>query len=105
MIKIVSPFLLKCIYGKKDVAAFTSIPPFVIFKSKSFAENKILVNHEAIHLRQYYELAIIFKWPLYLWFSLSRGYKNNPFEMEAYYRQSDLTYLKNRKWLAWRKFV
>lgn len=104
MIKIISPKLIKLIYGNRDVAAFTSIPPFVIFQTKALSENRILVNHEAIHLRQYYELAVIFKWPIYLWFSLTRGYQKNPFEIEAYRNQADLYYLKTRKWLAWRKY-
>lgn len=65
---------------------------------------KVLINHEKIHLRQQLELLII---PFYIWYFIEMyrfGYKNISFEREAFQNEKDLNYLKNRKPYAFLKF-
>lgn len=80
--------------------------PFILLKKKEFKNNKILINHERIHLRQQLELLIIFFYIWYLveyifwWIKLKNkylAYKQISFEKEAYSQESDFNYLKNRK--------
>ena len=86
--------------------------PFIILKKPEFRENKTLVNHEKIHLKQQLELLIIF---FYLWYVIEFFYwclrlKNNYmayryicFEREAYAMEDDLNYLETRKlWSFWK---
>ena len=80
--------------------------PFIILRNKDFKNNKILINHEKIHLRQQLELLIIF---FYIWYVVEYyywlvklknkhlAYRNISFEREAYAMEEDLNYLENRK--------
>ena len=66
--------------------------PFIILRNKDFKNNKILINHEKIHLRQQLELLIIF---FYIWYVVEYyywlvklknkhlAYRNISFEREA----------------------
>lgn len=89
-----------------------TIFPFIILKTKDLKNDKILLNHERIHLRQQLELGIVF---FYLWYFLEFAYRytqykewylaylNISFEREAYTQQYDLQYLKERKfWSFWK---
>lgn len=86
--------------------------PFILLKKKEFKEDKILINHERIHLRQQLELLIVF---FYIWYAVEyyywyfklknkyTAYKYISFEKEAYSKEDDLNYLKNRKlWNFWK---
>ncbi len=76
--------------------------------------NKILINHEKIHLRQQQELLVIF---FYLWYVIEYyywyfrlhnyylAYKHISFEREAYEMEGDLEYLKTRKFWSFRKYM
>ncbi len=82
-----------------------TIYPFVFLKRKALAEDKILINHERIHLRQQIELLIL---PFYIWYIIEfiirffyyrkwhLAYKNISFERESYTNEKDLDYLKSR---------
>ena len=73
-----------------------------------------LINHERIHLRQQLELGLIL---FYLWYLFEyiyrhfqykdhyRAYRNISFEREAFANDRDLTYLNNRKWYGFWKYV
>ena len=73
--------------------------PFIILRNKDFKNNKILINHEKIHLRQQLELLIIF---FYIWYVVEYyywlvklknkhlAYRNISFEREAYAMEEDL---------------
>ena len=88
-----------------------TIFPFVFIKDKVDKENFVIVNHEKIHLRQQLELLII---PFFIWYGLeyifrlfqfknaNLAYRNISFEREAYHNESNLNYLKNRKFF---KFI
>ncbi|MBT8326211.1 MAG: hypothetical protein KJP21_00725 [Bacteroidia bacterium] len=87
--------------------------PFVFFKNKEFSTNKVILNHEKIHLKQQIELLIIFFYIIYLveyivllitHLNHDKAYRNISFEKEAYLKDKDLDYLKKRKfWSMWRK--
>ena len=80
--------------------------PFIFLREKRLKNDKILINHERIHLRQQAELLVVF---FYLWYVLEffcwyvscqdwdTAYRKNSFEKEAYDRENNLEYLKNRK--------
>jgi len=67
-------------------------------------------NHESIHMRQQWELLFIGQWLLYGIFYLGNrlsgmkhhvAYKNNPFEVEAYFNALNDEYLSTRKPYSW----
>ena len=86
--------------------------PFIILRSPEYRKNKILLNHEKIHLQQQLELLVIFfyLWYVieyyYLYFKLKNSYlayKSISFEREAYAMENDLNYLEKRKiWSFWK---
>lgn len=88
--------------------------PFVFLKNKSLKADVVLINHEKIHLRQQLELLII---PFYLfyifeflirliqyknWYS---AYRNISFERESYHNESNMNYLKQRKFWSFLKYI
>lgn len=77
-------------------------PGIIIVNDKT---NKKLVNHEKIHIYQQLELLYFGFIIMYLFYNArwNYGYRNNPFEVEAFGNDDNLDYLKNRKWYAWRK--
>lgn len=82
-----------------------TIFPFMILRKRSLLQNRYLINHEKIHLRQQMELLII---PFYIIYgfeflvrlvqyrSWKLAYLNISFEREAYINEKDLNYLKSR---------
>ncbi|ODS82868.1 MAG: hypothetical protein ABS46_07720 [Cytophagaceae bacterium SCN 52-12] len=86
--------------------------PFILVRSGK--TNKILLNHEQIHLRQQLELGIL---PFYIFYlaeyfirlalyrNHAKAYLNISFEREAYRHQHNLLYLKERKWFAFLKYL
>ncbi|WP_199489100.1 hypothetical protein [Mesonia sp. K7] len=87
--------------------------PFIFLKNHLLKNDKILVNHEKIHLRQQLELLVIpffilyFAHFIYLWLKHKNwqiAYRNIIFEREAYQKDNDLEYLKNRPFWNFLKF-
>ncbi|WP_407427573.1 hypothetical protein [Arcticibacter sp.] len=94
-------------------AAGMALFPFILVKRRAYKEDKVLINHEKIHLVQQLELLVIFFYIIYLVhyaINLARyrnhqtAYRNIVFEREAFNMDSDLLYLKRRKLFAWRFF-
>lgn len=91
-----------------------TIYPFVFLRNATFKENRVLVNHETIHLRQQIELLIVF---FYVFYSLefivrlmqyknwNKAYRNISFEREAYINENDLNYLKKRPFWKFYNFL
>ena len=91
-----------------------SLWPFVILENDVLKKDKYFLNHEKIHLRQQLELLVLF---FYVWYAIEffvryidcrdamLAYRNISFEREAYRREGDLKYLKNRPFWAFRKFL
>jgi hypothetical protein len=88
--------------------------PFVFVKYSFDADNKVLVNHEKIHLQQQLELLVL---PFYIWYLLeyavrllryknaNLAYRNISFEREAYANEHNLDYLKMRPFFGFLNFL
>ena len=83
--------------------------PFVFLKYRYLKADKVLVNHEKIHLKQQLELLILPFYLLYVLEFLLRliqyrnwkiAYQNISFEREAYRHQEDFSYLSKRPFWA-----
>lgn len=103
MIKIISPWFINT-FRPNGTNATTFLPFIVIFRTEKLANDRQIVNHEAIHGRQMIECLLIGSIVLVWWWSFFHGGRRNPFEQEAYANQSNLDYLKTRKLYAWRKY-
>lgn len=88
--------------------------PFVFVKESLDKKNPVFVNHERIHLRQQIELLIIPFFVLYFMEFLVRliqygnkdlAYRNISFEREAYAKEKDLDYLKQRNFWKFLKYI
>ena len=91
-----------------------AIFPFVFLKYRSLKLDKILINHEKIHLRQQLELLIF---PFYCFYVIEflirliiyknwmKAYRNISFEREAYQNEKDLNYLKLRSFWSFLNYL
>jgi hypothetical protein len=90
-----------------------SVFPFVILRDKENRDDKVILNHEKIHIKQQLELLII---PFFIWyfadyfFKLMKykdknvAYRNIIFEREAYENEKDLNYMKSRPFWQFLKY-
>ncbi|WP_147678429.1 hypothetical protein [Algibacter pacificus] len=97
----------------KGYAGIT-IFPFVFLKKRTLKADKVLLNHERIHLKQQLELLIV---PFYIWYVLEflyglmrykkwhLAYRNISFEKEAYLNEKDLQYLNQRLFWSFLKYL
>ena len=60
--------------------------PFIFVLDKN---NRTLVEHEKIHIKQQERGLVIGFYIKYLYFQWKYGYDNNPYEIEAYAHQDD----------------
>lgn len=92
-----------------------AIWPFIIGNSEVVRHDKVLMNHERIHLRQQVELLWIFFFLWYLMeyvyfrymkqFSHFEAYRSIRFEWEAYQHETNPDYLSHRQmWASFRYF-
>ncbi|VTP89248.1 hypothetical protein [Sphingobacterium daejeonense] len=109
---IVSKFWTK--FFSLGKAQAITIFPFIFLKYHSDKINKILINHERIHILQAIELLILPFYILYLtefivrliqYRNFTRAYLNISFEREAYENENNLDYLKTRKLYSFLKYV
>lgn len=108
MFLIVAKYLIP--KGYRGMAVF----PFVILKYDLDKNNPVFVNHEKIHLRQQLELLILLFYIFYVLEFIIRfiqykdkdlAYRNISFEREAYSKETDLDYLKNRSFFGFLKYL
>ena len=88
--------------------------PFIFLRQKEYLNDKVLINHELIHIRQQAELLVIPFYILYLTdyviqlfrhdFNDRKAYRAISFEREAKKNEKDMDYLKNRKWFSFIKY-
>jgi len=90
-----------------------TIWPFIFLKHKKLKDNRIIINHEKIHLRQQIEMLWFLYFILYfLEFSINlikyrdfmNAYYQISFEKEAYQNEQNLTYLRKRKFWSFLKY-
>ena len=91
-----------------------TIWPFIILKDRKLVNDKTIVNHEKIHLKQQVEMLLI---GFYLWYGLEflirlviyrdwmKAYFNISFEKEAYQNELNLDYIKDRKFWVFLKYL
>jgi hypothetical protein len=108
MFLIVAKYLIP--KGYRGMAVF----PLVVLKYDFDKANETFVNHERIHLKQQIELLII---PFFAWYFLEYlfrlvqyknkdlAYRNISFEREAYAKETDLNYLKNRSFFQFLNYI
>lgn len=101
------------IYSKLKVLGITLFP-FIVLQNKKLKEDKFLMNHEKIHIRQELEMLVL---PFYIWYlaeyflyrakgmSKYDAYRNISFEKEAYVNDYNLHYLKNRFLFSFLKYL
>lgn len=99
------------IFGRKFVAL--AFWPFIILREGHLKTNKVLLNHEKIHLRQQMELLLFPFYLLYIseWLIRSliyldrkKAYRNISFEREAFYNEENLQYLPSRSTFSFIKY-
>lgn len=108
---VVSKFLTNIFSGRKAVAIV--IFPFIFLLDQRYRQDRYLLNHENIHIRQAVEMFVV---PFYIWYAVEflirylqykkfrQAYLNISFEREAYRNEQNLKYLKSRKFWAFRKY-
>lgn len=109
MIVITNPLLFKILPSPPRAMALF---PFVLIDEEEDKHDKVLINHEKIHLRQQLEMLVLPFYIVYLahyFIQLIRlkkhypAYMNIVFEKEAYQNECDLDYLKKRQlWAFWK---
>ncbi len=89
----------------KDFVGLT-LWPLIILKRTELRQDRVLLNHERIHLRQQLELLIL---PFFLWYlaewlyglykyrDARMAYRQISFEQEAYANDTNLDYLRTRR--------
>lgn len=87
--------------------------PFILVRDKSLLQDKRLINHEYIHIRQQVELLVL---PFYVWYlteflvlwaikrNKTEAYRSISFEREAYANDADFGYLKRRRFWAFLQY-
>lgn len=96
----------------KGFRGFT-VFPFVFLLNKKDKVNRVVLNHEKIHIRQQVELLVVF---FFVWYGIEflvrmvqyknkrEAYYNISFEREAYANEKDLDYLKKRSFWSFLKW-
>lgn len=91
-----------------------TIFPFVFLKNNKLREDKVLLNHERIHLRQQLECLIVLFYVIYLvefliHFLRKRSrieaYRRISFEREAFRNEKDFHYIAGRKPWYWVRYL
>ncbi len=105
-------YVVSKIFSKQFIAM--AIFPFIFLKEKSLKLNKVLLNHEKIHIRQQLELLYL---PFFIWYLVEyfirliqtqnskKAYHMISFEREAYENDHNLNYLSNRKWFSFLRYL
>ena len=88
--------------------------PFILVRDEQLKNDKVIINHEKIHLRQQLELLLVF---FYLWYLFEylilfikyknkrKAYENISFEKEAYTNEANMRYLTNRKFWSFLDYI
>lgn len=105
-----SPILFKTFF-REEIRAF-AFWPFIFIKHRDLIKDKVLLNHEKIHLKQQLELLVVPFYVLYFgefiyhlirFKSIDKAYKAISFEKEAYNHHHNRDYLASRRfWAMWR---
>ncbi|WP_405211013.1 hypothetical protein [Dokdonia sp. Asnod2-E02] len=79
--------------------------PFIVMRTSDLKKDEVFINHEKIHIRQQAEMLVI---PFFIWYAIEYLYRliqyrdnyvaylNISFEREAYARECEINYLRER---------
>jgi hypothetical protein len=109
---VLSVLPVKIVTNKLIFGKYTGFSFFIfIWLSSQEKNQERLLRHERIHFWHQVELLFVLHWFLYASFYLYArlimkhnhyvAYRYNPFELEAYTQDQNVTYLENRKAFAW----
>ena len=89
---------MRIVYNKFiPFKGFSAINLFgILFARNGVQISKKIINHELIHTAQMKELYYVLFYIIYIYYYVMYGYKDNPFEREAYLNQSNDNYLNER---------
>lgn len=88
--------------------------PFVMLRNDFDKANKMLLNHEKIHIRQQMQMLIV---PFFIWYLIeflfrllqfkdkNRAYRNISFEREAYANEHDMNYVGQMSFWSFLKYL
>lgn len=88
--------------------------PFVMLRNDFDKANKILVNHERIHIRQQLQMLVL---PFFVWYLIEflfrliqfkdkkRAYRNISFEREAYANEHNMDYAGQMSFWSFVKYL
>lgn len=105
--------ILSAAFLKNTKISGITLFPFIFLRHATDKKNKVLVNHEKIHIRQQVELLVVFFYLWYLaeyfywYFTLKDSflaYRYISFEREAFAKETDFGYLRKRKFWSFLKY-
>lgn len=105
---IISPRFLRFIgwlFGFGHSAAGLALFPFIFVYDENTKNDKRVINHERIHIRQQIELLFF---GFFIWYFIAMyrvGYMSISFEQEAYENDHNLEYLKTRPWFSFLNYT
>jgi hypothetical protein len=91
-----------------------AIFPFILIKKINYRDQRHFIYHEKIHLVQQLEMLLLGFYVLYFlnyvvnllkYRNHEKAYLNIVFEREAYTMETDLSYLKKRRFWGWMNFL
>jgi hypothetical protein len=74
------------------------IYPFMLFRPSKDEVTDIQFRHELQHVYQVREHGWLKFYITWAWYSITRGYDNNPYEIEAYAREHEELTKDERDW-------
>lgn len=87
--------IIKCKYLGQWAAI--TLGPFFILVHPKYIDNKKIINHERIHWMQQKRDWYIWFYIKYLYESITKGYRNISYEIEAYDNENDFNYQLKKK--------
>ena len=63
--------------------------PFVLFKAEKVDVTDAIFKHEMHHVHDMRRMGVLKWYVTYLWLAIRRGYRNHPYEKEAYEHQNE----------------
>jgi len=88
--KLFPPYIFEVTWLKNKPGKTRGLALFpFIFVSIGGKEDRSLIEHEKIHIKQQVTHLLVFFYIKYAFYQLVYGYKKNPFEVYAYKHQDD----------------
>ncbi|MDR6966946.1 hypothetical protein J2X31_000946 [Flavobacterium arsenatis] len=88
--------------------------PFIMVRNDFDKANKVLINHEKIHIKQQMQLLVF---PFLIWYMIeflfrwfqfkdrNKAYRNISFEREAYANEQNLNYINEMRFWSFHNYL